>query len=348
MCALYKGERLIAGVATPVDGARSIGQIVQSTIPLVDAGLHLLDGSVIEGNGIYSAFVRYISNIDPSFLCTEAEWQTSVANYGVCSKFVYNSTLNTVRLPLTTSDDNGRYLVDAEIDGTSWYRIYNDGWCEQGGVTSSSGSTLFSKPFRDTDYYINTNQPLIGGGYEPTTGITSRSTTSFSVYSASEAGAAGSSWSVTWMACGYISGGLPPEATFRVYEYIVIATNTKTDVEVDIDEIATDLNGKVDKSSLVEAKVVIETYSSGSSWYRIYSDGWCEQGGEAQINSDGQTVTLLKNFIDTNYYIGANGLQAQRYVSCHTKTTSNFKVYAGDDNTFNSSLICWTASGYIS
>ena len=34
--------------------------------------------------------------------------------------------------------------------------------------------------------------------------------------------------------------------TIKVLYYIVIATTTKTDIEVDIDEIATDLNGKAD------------------------------------------------------------------------------------------------------
>ena len=39
--------------------SRNIGEVVQSTLPLVDAGLHLLDGSLIRGNGVYSDFVRY-------------------------------------------------------------------------------------------------------------------------------------------------------------------------------------------------------------------------------------------------------------------------------------------------
>ena len=82
--------------------SRNIGEIVASTIPLTDAGLHLLDGSLINGNGIYSDFVDYIAGIyDPTanYFCTEVEWQTSVATYGVCGKFVYDSVNNTVRLP---------------------------------------------------------------------------------------------------------------------------------------------------------------------------------------------------------------------------------------------------------
>ena len=97
MCALYKGERLIAGVAIPIDGARSIGQVVQSAVPLTDAGLHPLDGTEIEGSGIYEAFVNYIKNL------YEAD---SAANYFAQSttEVVYNYT------PEGTLTNNGGVL----------------------------------------------------------------------------------------------------------------------------------------------------------------------------------------------------------------------------------------------
>ena len=59
---------------------RNIGEIVTSTIPLIDAGLHLLDGSVLQGDGSYTDFVDYIATLYgdgtniPSYFCTEAEW----------------------------------------------------------------------------------------------------------------------------------------------------------------------------------------------------------------------------------------------------------------------------------
>ena len=43
---------------------------------------------------------------------------------------------------------------------------------------------------------------------------------------------------------------------------------------------------------------VIETYRSGASWYRIWSDGWIEQGGKG---TGVATISLLKAFSDTNY-----------------------------------------------
>lgn len=45
------------------ESTRSIGQVIPSLLPLTDAGLHLLDGSLIRSGGIYSDFVDYISNL---------------------------------------------------------------------------------------------------------------------------------------------------------------------------------------------------------------------------------------------------------------------------------------------
>ena len=60
---IYLGNTLISGVNTPIEGPRNIGQIIASTIPLTDAGLHLLDGTLIQGGGAYSQFVNAIGDL---------------------------------------------------------------------------------------------------------------------------------------------------------------------------------------------------------------------------------------------------------------------------------------------
>ena len=60
----------------------------------------------------------------------------------------------------------------------------------------------------------------------------------------------------------------------------------------------------INERNLVKFIPVIETYVNGTSWYRIYADGWCEQGGRiAASSSTSQTNILLKTMIDTNYNI---------------------------------------------
>ena len=54
------------------------------------------------------------------------------------------------------SPDRG-YLVESYRNGNSWYRVYSDGWCEQGSITSGAATygvltVQLLKPYRDTNY----------------------------------------------------------------------------------------------------------------------------------------------------------------------------------------------------
>ena len=46
---------------------------------------------------------------------------------------------------------------------------------------------------------------------------------------------------------------------------------------------------------------VTETYRNGTEWYRLWSDGWLEQGGALVSNSSFVVYNFLKPFADTNY-----------------------------------------------
>jgi hypothetical protein len=308
---------------------RNIGEIVASTIPLTDAGLHLLDGSLILGDGIYSAFVDYsasIYNASANYFCTEAEWQASVTQYGVCGKFVYDSINNTVRLPKYNSKiytgggtapvvGNGRGLGITKGDVEGAIANYRENQATWSGLYLAKNYTLG---------HINTGaeQQLFNTGVQ-TFGITTDPTKS-----------------------GIIAQLSDITTSLDGYYYIVIATSTKTDIQVDIDEIATDLNGKadVDLSNCTKPHIV-ETYVNGTSWYRVYSDGWCEQGGYAIKGSEGWlTISLLKNFVDTNYNLS---------VTPYTTNTSTYMAHEVKDKTISNFAaymivaIDWHACGYI-
>ena len=59
------------------------------------------------------------------------------------------------------------------------------------------------------------------------------------------------------------------------------------------------LNSKIDKISV--KSYVIEHYQNGTNWYRVYSDGWIEQGGRITNTTSSGTVTFAKPFSNTNY-----------------------------------------------
>ena len=126
----------------------------------------------------------------------------------------------------------------------------------------------------------------------------------------------------------------------------------KNGVTFNIDDIVTDLNGKMDRDGLnASASICVESWHSGSNWYRVYSDGYCEQGGVLE-NANGADITIsfLKAFADTNYYIAKTyegpytGTWMATYERFYDKTSANIKTYGGS----GTDKYCWYACGYIS
>ena len=62
-----------------------------------------------------------------------------------------------------------------------------------------------------------------------------------------------------------------------------------------------------EKISLNPDIYIVSEYHSGKNWYRLWSNGWCEQGGEFStifnVTSYIEDVTLLHPFKDANYTV---------------------------------------------
>jgi len=101
-------------------------------------------------------------------------------------------------------------VVETFLDGDSWYRVYSDGWCEQGGKTvnvnmGNSTTCSFLKAYKDTTYCVS---------FEATTVSTddtwfksecgSFKTTSFVITNRRYTGSGTDTLYYKWMACGYI------------------------------------------------------------------------------------------------------------------------------------------------
>ena len=314
-------------------GTRNIGEIVESTIPLTDAGLHLLDGALISGSGSYSAFVDYIADLYDSgdyddIFETEANWQTAVTTYGVCGKFVYDSNDNTVRLPKITG------IIEGTTDVTALGDLVEAGLPNITGTINNTGMPPI----------IQNNTTHTGAFYADNAigsvnaNVSSSSSTPLTL-----------GFSATRSNAIYGNSSTVQPQTIKVLYYIVIATTTKTDIEVDIDEIATDLNGKADVDLTNCTKPhIVETYGNGGSWYRVYSDGWCEQGGFGYMTVK---VTFIKPYRDNDYQVftqmGTAGVVLTYYnqvVYQKDNTSFTTNIYQGD----SSIGFSWHACGYIS
>lgn len=107
---------------------------------------------------------------------------------------------------------------------------------------------------------------------------------------------------------------------------------------------------------LVEKK---EPTDNDPTWYNLYSDGWCEQGGEIISNGDNQTISLLKAYTDKYYTLtmalrgdnndgwSPSSAQIGEYISASASghySNSQFQ-FRGASSRISAD---WQASGYTS
>lgn len=248
-----------------ISDTRNIGEIVTSTIPLLDAGLHLLDGSLLSGSGSYSSFVSFIAGLytatpTANYFCTEAQWQASVTQYGVCGKFVYDSVNNTVRLPKVTG------FIEGAGAASTLGNLTGAGLPNITGHFISVDDNRTNQEYVTGAFYVDNNRIGTDGGGTEDAGISFDASRSSSIYGNSST--------------------VQPQSV-KVLYYIVIATTEKTSIEVDIDEIATDLNGKADtdlSNTDDTAKILMSGMAMPSTTYDNLTLGASETSYTAPAN----------------------------------------------------------------
>lgn len=97
-------------------------------------------------------------------------------------------------------------------------------------------------------------------------------------------------------------------------------------------------------ASKARPAVVIQNYVNGNSWYRVWSDGWIEQGGY-QSFSDYWTLTFLKPFTKTNYTFtsSSEGEDLNAVLGITSRTAKSIGGNSADKRTLTYN---WRASGY--
>ena len=270
--------------------------------------------------------------------------------------FVLNTAEETFRLPVRTKDDFVVESKEATENDPSWYRVYKSGWVEQGGTFiggSSNGwqTVNLLKEYSNNKYYVNnckirnyTEASASTHEYVMTTANPikneNKTTTSFESFTYANN-------SVIWEAKG--QGAETPEN--RTYFYVGETVQNASLINAGKVKERITRNYK-EFTDLKQLPHIIETYINGTSWYRVYSDGWCEQGGIlASVAQDTTTtVSLLKSYINSDYsvlitatggarssgqYMNGNALQSRDVSSFIIRT---------QDYTFGR---VWEAKGYI-
>lgn len=96
---------------------------------------------------------------------------------------------------------------------------------------------------------------------------------------------------------------------------------------------------------------VVESWSSGSSWCRVWSDGFKEQGGYNDFKNGRATVTFHRAFTSTNYAVtfGTKSANTNFFAigNCvDTKSTTGFTAHSWNDGGVQSHAAHWVAQGF--
>ena len=103
--------------------------------------------------------------------------------------------------------------------------------------------------------------------------------------------------------------------------------------------------------------VEVSSSSIMPSWYRVYSDGWCEQGGVASVgtSTSGTQVNLTKTFTNTDYNVECtikfpSGISNfwSNTICTGSQAVGSFNIYTGSVQSQQpvAQTVCWRAAGF--
>lgn len=141
-----------------------------------------------------------------------------------------------------------------------------------------------------------------------------------------------------WVVC-VVAYGIATNVGSVDIQNVMSAVN---DVQVNLTQIKSDI------AQVPQPRTyVTKTWSSGTEWYRVWSDGFIEQGG----HGTGDSCTFSKPFSDINYTFNVqpssgysshpDWIAAYEYRPHRTTTGTGLSWYEGGDQGWD-----WRASGY--
>lgn len=280
---------------------------------------------------LYEDFWNYISS--KGWVKTEAEWQSlASANGGYCPYYSTGDGSTTFRTPkfapfmqvaiasanVGTYHQAGLPNIKGDLpagENSSVVDIVMSGAFYQDGTNTNRGLNS-DHDNRQAHFDASRSNPIYG-----------RSTT---VQPESH----------EWMICVVVLGNITNIGSADISQVISSFAN----IQAEFSEIK-------EAPVLGASDYIKQTWKSGTSWYRVWSDGWIEQGGcTGSPFGTSKTISLNKSFTNTDYTIvigSAGGSESTVKVSTLNKTTSSFvtfRHYSGDGR--GSGNAYWVAFGY--
>lgn len=317
----YNGANYVLSYSTDNKTWTAGAAVTNSNVVYWDSGTHCLGGSSteeypydliyldgsylkVDGNIVWHGINTWksfqaLDGHEIVFPGNEEQVQKEYSKNGSAWYYILDTAKKRFKLP---RGRNTR-IVKSYKDDSRWYRLYADGWAEQGGLFDTPNNTA------GVEKNVVLPLPMANDKYTATIGIhnttndtgvylfvASKTTTAITFKSnISSASLADQNWQVS----GYAD--VDSTQAGDKYLYFYVGLFSKTAIEQTAGITSEQLNNKVDIGHQVIA-FQAPTAENNYTWCRKYADGWVEQGGvEVLTGVKEKQITFPVVMRDNNY-----------------------------------------------
>ena len=317
----YNGANYVLSYSTDNKTWTAGAAVTNSNVVYWDSGTHCLGGSSteeypydliyldgsylkVDGNIVWHGINTWksfqaLDGHEIVFPGNEEQVQKEYLKNGSAWYYILDTAKKRFKLP---RGRNTRIVKSYKSD-SRWYRLYADGWVEQGGLFDTPNNTA------GVEKNVVLPLPMANDKYTATIGIhnttsdtgvylfvASKTTTAITFKSnISSASLADQNWQVS----GYADVDLAKAGDKYLYFYVGLFS--KTAIEQTAGITSEQLNNKVDIGHQVIA-FQAPTAENNYTWCRKYADGWVEQGGvEVLTGVKEKQITFPMVMRDNNY-----------------------------------------------
>ena len=298
-----------------------------------NAGWVRADGYWLDGDLYVDAYNKLVElDSNPNAVSVLFGNYTTAQDLTAPHNFLIDTTNRKFRLPIFSHHE--KYLIDSYTDTYgNKCSFFSDGSIKIEGQhnTTTTSATVYWTTSVNTDYKLTltetckTNKSTDTEGFTAYAAPSNYESNSFRLTTYKD-----TSRFIEWKLEGT---PIVYEAPYSAFFYFKLGNTFINEGEMNASEIS----DKIDRvwDSWQDADYVVDSYTNGTEWYRLYKSGWLEQGGEIYHSVKEEfTVNLLLPYSNSNYFAtkttGVNGIYTDsaslQYVTIFDYTTTSFKT----------------------
>ena len=290
------------------DKTASLGGCSWESFPFGDVTIDLKESYIKIDNQLAWKGVDFINYYEAA-----DHHKIVLANQEKDIDYLYNTTGTAWYYFLDTTNErfklprqhSTQIVKEAKNPDNSWYRLYADGWVEQGGhaLTGTNPRTVILPiPMLTSNYtitYGDDNIFVASLSHSRMAKTVKKATTYFQATGVYQ-NAFATDYEFDWIVSGF-SAQKSVAVNGEKYLYFYVGEFTHDALVNAAGITAEQLNGKVDVGHQV-IEWQAPTSENNYTWYRKYADGWVEQGGRGTTNSSNPCAVTLPVEMGNIYY----------------------------------------------